>query len=139
MQNIRVFCDGACSGNPGRGAWGYIVIDQLGRQLFSGSGFERFTTNNKMELTAVIEALTLLNDIEVVLDSKYVMDGITSWIHGWKKNNWKTKSGLVKNLDLWKKLDSLVLEKKIKWQWQKGHNNSLHDYVDKLARESILA
>lgn len=135
---MNIYCDGACSGNPGKGAWAYVVFNQNGERICCGSGYEELTTNNRMELRAVIEALQGFNNCQIVLDSKYVKDGVTMWIHRWKINQWKTSSGELKNLDLWKEIDLLTSKKDIVWTWQKGHANSLHDYADELARASII-
>lgn len=133
----KIYCDGACSGNPGKGAWAYVVFDE-NLQIFCGSGYEDYTTNNRMELTAAIKALHGFNDCELILDSKYVKNGITDWINKWKSQGWKTTKGAVKNLDLWQELDQLAQIRNVKWSWQKGHSNSLHDYADELARKSII-
>lgn len=138
MDNVEIYCDGACSGNPGPGAWAYIIFEN-GKEISSASGFAEQTTNNRMELCAVIMAINSTSgDIKLVVDSKYVKDGINSWIHKWKKNNWKTSAGTdVKNKDLWEELDKVTKERKIEWVWQKGHAGGVHDKVDKLAR-SVL-
>ena len=134
---IKVYCDGACSGNPGPGGWAYVAFENE-KIIASASGKQTMTTNNQMELVAAIKALEAFDNVEVVLDSKYVKNGITIWINKWKINGWKTASGNVKNVELWKELDSLALKRNIKWSWEKGHNNTDHDHADKLARQAIF-
>ena len=125
MNQVVIYTDGACKGNPGPGGWG--VLMQAGshtKELFGG---ERETTNNRMELTAVIEALRALKrpcDVTLFLDSEYVRKGITEWIHGWKAKGWKTSTKQpVKNVELWQALDALVsgAGHRIEWRWVKGH------------------
>ena len=141
MARIEIFTDGACSGNPGKGGWGAILRHKQTEKELSGA--ENETTNNRMELTAVIEALKALKTtciITLYTDSRYVMDGINQWLPNWKKNNWKTsnKKSEVKNIDLWQQLDELVQQHEIKWIWVKGHaGHSENERVDKLAREAI--
>lgn len=139
MPAIEVFTDGACSGNPGAGGWGVILrYGEIEKEL---SGGEENTTNNRMELTAVIEALKALKkecDITIYTDSRYVMDGVQEWMPNWKLNGWKTtnKKSPVKNVKLWQILDSLLSKHKIKWVWVKGHNgHPENERVDKLARD----
>ena len=125
MNQVVIYTDGACKGNPGPGGWG--VLMQAGphtKELFGG---ERETTNNRIELTAVIEALRALKrpcDVTLFLDSEYVRKGITEWIHGWKAKGWKTSTKQpVKNVELWQALDALVsgAGHRIEWRWVKGH------------------
>ena len=134
-----IYTDGACSGNPGKGGWAAVIINETNEKIISGS--ENLTTNNRMELTAVIKALelTVTNNITVFTDSKYVKNGIEDWINNWKKNGWKTASkGPVKNKDLWEVLDQLKENKNIKWEWVKGHSNDKYNnLVDEKAREAI--
>ena len=139
MPAIEEFTDGACSGNPGAGGWGVILrYGEIEKEL---SGGEENTTNNRMELTAVIEALKALKkecDITIYTDSRYVMDGVQEWMPNWKLNGWKTtkKKSPVKNVELWQSLDSLLSKHKIKWVWVKGHNGQPeNERVDKLARD----
>ena len=140
MTAIEIFTDGACSGNPGAGGWGVIL--RCGETEKELSGGEAQTTNNRMELTAVIEALKALKrecEITLYTDSRYVMDGVNEWMPNWKKNDWKTtnKKSTVKNLELWQELDSLLPKHKIKWVWVKGHNgHPENERVDKLARDA---
>lgn len=141
MKRIEIFTDGACSVNPGIGGWGAILRYKTTEKELSG-GFEN-TTNNRMELTAVIEALKMLKEtcnITLYTDSKYVMDGINKWLPNWKKNNWRTtnKKSDVKNIDLWQILDELVNLHEIRWVWVKGHSgHPENERVDKLARDEI--
>jgi ribonuclease HI len=120
---VEIFTDGACKGNPGRGGWGALLrYGEHERELCGG---EKTTTNNRMEIMAVIQALTALKRrcrVRLHTDSKYVMQGITAWIHGWKRNGWKTADKKpVKNDDLWRRLDELVAGHEIEWVWVKGH------------------
>lgn len=119
-EKIIIYTDGGCRGNPGIGGWGaYLSYKGSEKKI---SGFEKNTTNNRMELTAAIKALETLKKnipIDLYTDSKYVMHGITQWIKNWKKRDWKK----VKNVDLWQKLDLLNQKYKIKWHWVKGHSN----------------
>lgn len=138
MNKYVIYCDGACSGNPGPGAWAYVVFDIHGMQIAAASGFLEETTNNRMELKAVINALESFDDCKIVVDSKYVKDGITEWIKKWKTNGWRSTTGEVKNVDLWKKLDDLVQAKNVHFEWQRGHAGGVHDCVDVLARGSVL-
>ena len=136
MSDVTIFTDGACKGNPGPGGWGALI--RAGGHEKELSGGERLTTNNRMELMAPIRALEALNrPCEIVLytDSRYVMDGITKWILGWKRNGWKTASKQpVKNADLWMALDAAVKPHKINWQWVKGHSgHPENERVDRLA------
>ena len=123
MAQVEIFTDGACSGNPGPGGWGAIL--RYGETVRELSGGEADTTNNRMELTAAIEALNALKrpcDIVLTTDSTYVKDGITSWIDGWKKRGWKnSQKKPVKNEDLWKALDAARSRHTVEWKWVKGH------------------
>jgi len=135
---IKIYSDGACSGNPGPGGWGAVIID--GETKTELSGGESNTTNNRMEMTAVIEALKVMEekkDIVVTTDSNYVKNGITQWIHGWLKNNWQTAAKKpVKNQDLWKELWELSNLYNIKWEWVKGHSgHPENERCDKLATD----
>lgn len=142
MHRVEIYTDGACSGNPGTGGWGVILRHKDKEKELSGGAAE--TTNNRMELTAVIEALKALKfscDITLYTDSRYVMDGINQWLPNWKRNGWKTanKKGAVKNIDLWQELDSLVAKHQIQWVWVKGHaGHEENERVDKLARTQAL-
>lgn len=139
---VEIFTDGACSGNPGIGGWGALLrYKDVEKEL---SGAELQTTNNRMELTAVIEALKALKtecNITLYTDSKYVMNGINEWLENWKKNGWKTsnKKNAVKNIDLWQQLDELIKKHEIRWVWVKGHNgHPENERVDTLARNEVL-
>lgn len=139
---VEIFTDGACSGNPGIGGWGALLrYKDIEKEL---SGAELQTTNNRMELTAVIEALKALKtecNITLYTDSKYVMNGINEWLENWKKNGWKTsnKKNAVKNIDLWQQLDELIKKHEIRWVWVKGHNgHPENERVDSLARNEVL-
>lgn len=139
MPEVEIFTDGACSGNPGAGGWGVVLrCNGMEKEL---SGGDADTTNNRMELIAVIEALKALKkscNITLYTDSRYVMDGVTQWMPNWKQNGWRTtnKKAPVKNLDLWQSLESLLEKHKIKWIWVKGHNgHPENERVDKLARD----
>lgn len=138
---VQIYTDGACSGNPGPGGWGALMI--YGNHRKEISGYELDTTNNRMELIAAIEALKLLkrrSDVELYTDSVYLKNGMTEWLEGWIANNWRKKhSGEVKNADLWKILNSLSLEHNIIWKWVKGHaNNEGNIIADKLAVEARI-
>tara|TARA_A200000159_G_scaffold104201_1_gene96894 strand:- start:769 stop:1206 length:438 start_codon:yes stop_codon:yes gene_type:complete len=143
---IEIYSDGACSGNPGPGGWGFVIIDGKNTKSFSGS--EDDTTNNRMELTAAIKAIESIDKNESIIlhtDSTYVQKGITEWIINWKKNNWisSTKKP-VANKDLWMKLDEYNLSRDIKWRWVKAHqscdsNESIYNNMaDKLATGAII-
>ena len=143
MARIEIFTDGACSGNPGPGGWGAILRWKDTEKELSGGAVE--TTNNRMELTAVIEALRALKVrcvVSLYTDSKYVMNGVTQWLPSWKANHWKTanKKSPVKNIDLWQALDELLPQHEILWNWVKGHNgHPENERVDKLARDQALS
>jgi ribonuclease HI len=142
MKRVEIFTDGACSGNPGPGGWGAILrYNGVEKEL---SGGQRDTTNNKMELTAAIEALNALKKpcrVDLYTDSVYVRDGIGKWIHGWKRNGWKTASKKpVKNGDLWMALDEARARHDVSWHWIKGHaGHPENERADTLAREAIKA
>jgi len=137
---VTIFTDGACSGNPGPGGWGALLRYKHREKAISGA--ENFTTNNRMELTAALEALRLLKKPATIIlytDSEYLRRGITEWLPKWIKAGWKTSNKLpVKNQDLWQALYDISLTHSIAWKWIKGHSNHPeNDYVDKLAREAI--
>ncbi len=137
---LKIYTDGACRGNPGVGGWGAIL--KYENKIKEIKGFSKETTNNIMELTAVIESLKQLNrpcDIIITTDSNYVKNGITEWIHNWKKNGWKTANKkLVKNKELWINLDELVQIHTIDWKWIKGHSgHSENERADTLANLAI--
>ncbi len=136
-SSIEIYTDGACLGNPGRGGWGAILLYKEHRKEISGG--EKLSTNNRMEMRAVIESLKTLkklSEVTIYTDSKYVMDGITKWIFNWKKNGWKgSDKRPVKNVDLWQELDAEVAKHQIKWVWVKGHSgNKFNEIADVLAR-----
>ena len=137
---IEIFTDGACSGNPGPGGWGAILRKGTSeKELFGG---ERLTTNNRMEMTAVIEALRALKEpvrARVHTDSQYVQKGISEWIHGWKRRGWKTANKEpVKNEDLWRELDRLAAQHAIEWFWVKGHaGHAENERADALANKGL--
>lgn len=143
MYRVEIFTDGACSGNPGAGGWGAILRHRDVEKELSGGEAE--TTNNRMELTAVIESLKALKkpcDITIYTDSRYVMDGVTKWMPSWKQNNWRTanKKSSVKNIDLWQQLDELLKPHQVQWIWVKGHaGHPENERVDKLARNQSLS
>ena len=140
MKTVNIYTDGACRGNPGIGGWGvYIEYGETIKELYGG---EELTTNNKMELTAAIKGLEALNtkcQVNLITDSKYVMDGINGWINGWKKNNWKNSQKKdVKNKDLWIQLDKLNSYHDVKWSWVKGHSGHFqNEKADQLANKGI--
>ena len=139
---VVMYTDGACRGNPGPGGWGVVLNYQGKRKTLRG--FDADTTNNRMELTAVIEGLRALNRsclVEIYTDSKYVMHGINEWIANWKRNGWKTSARKpVKNSDLWRQLDEEVLSHDIEWKWIKGHSGiEGNELADRLANEAIDA
>lgn len=137
---VTIYTDGACSGNPGPGGWGAIMTyGEHTKELYGG---EPETTNNRMELTAAIEALNALKKptkAELWTDSQYVKGGITGWIHGWKKNGWKTSARKpVKNVELWQALDEALKRHDVSWHWVKGHaGHEMNERADELARTGM--
>jgi ribonuclease HI len=142
MEKVEIFTDGACKGNPGRGGWGALLLaGGHKRELFGG---EPNTTNNRMELKAVIEALTALKrpcEVVVHTDSQYVQKGISEWIHGWKARGWKTAAKEpVKNVDLWQALDAAQAMHRIEWRWIKGHaGHDGNERADALANLGVAS
>ncbi len=142
LPHVIVHTDGACSGNPGPGGWGAIL--QFGEIKKELKGGERETTNNRMELLAAISALEALTkpcSVDLTTDSQYVRHGITSWIHNWKKNGWRTADKKpVKNVDLWKRLDAALPQHEVRWHWIKGHaGHAENERADELAREGLAS
>ena len=140
MNKITIYTDGACSGNPGKGGWGAILIQNKEEKYLSGSN--KFTTNNQMELIATIEALKSIVkpcNIDLYTDSQYVKNGITSWIFNWKKNGWRTANKkLVANKDLWIELDNYVDFHSVDWFWVKGHSGDHYNEIaDELAVKAM--
>jgi ribonuclease HI len=137
---VSIYSDGACKGNPGPGGWGALLVaGGRERELFGG---EAHTTNNRMELLAVIRALEALTrhcEINLYTDSQYVKNGIETWIHGWKRNGWKTADRKpVKNADLWHELDALAKQHTIRWHWVRGHNDHPgNERADALANRGV--
>jgi ribonuclease HI len=145
MPEFYAYTDGACSGNPGPGGWGVLLVARDGDKVLKErelSGGEPDTTNNRMELMAAISALETLKrgtKVTVVTDSVYVKDGITQWIHGWKKRGWKTAAKKpVKNEELWRRLDDAVAHHDVTWEWIKGHaGHPENERADELARAGM--
>ena len=147
-MKVNIYTDGACSGNPGPGGWGALLIAQKNGQIVSKKeiyGGEQKTTNNRMELMAAIKALDVLkktSDVTIVTDSKYLKDGMTKWLNQWLANNWRNSAKQqVKNVDLWKKIYNLSKIHKISWAWVKGHDNHEEnekaDYLARLGMEKF--
>ena len=142
MKTVAIFTDGACKGNPGPGGWGAILMSGEHRKELCGG--ERETTNNRMELMAAIEALAALkrpSNVVLHTDSTYVKDGITKWIHGWRRNGWRTAAKKpVKNAELWQRLDEATQRHDIDWRWVKGHaGHPENERADELARSGVPA
>jgi ribonuclease HI len=139
-KRVVIHTDGACSGNPGPGGWGAILEWDGHRREIKGG--DPHTTNNRMELTAAIMALEALKrpcTVELFTDSQYLRNGITKWIHGWKRNGWRTADKKpVKNIDLWQRLDTALARHDVRWHWVRGHaGHDLNERADELAREAI--
>ena len=147
--SFGIYTDGGCSGNPGPGGWAYVIVQQTFqgfKVIAQNKGAEKETTNNRMELIAVIEALRAFKTMDNVprqaalyTDSQYVQKGITEWIRNWKRNSWRTSDKKsVKNQDLWKELDSLAQELPVRWEWVKGHaGNKYNELCDAMTQEAI--
>lgn len=138
MKSVTIYTDGACSGNPGPGGWGAIL--KYGENMRELSGGEGQTTNNRMELTGVISALSALKEpcnVDLYTDSQYIVNAINkNWLKGWKAKNWTRKGGELKNIDLWKELDSLISTHNVTFNWVKGHaENEFNNRCDALAVE----
>ena len=139
---VEAFTDGACKGNPGPGGWGVLL--RMGAHEKELSGGEPLTTNNRMELTAAIEALSALTEpcrVKLSTDSRYVMDGLTKWIHGWRRNGWKTADKKpVKNAELWQALLTASERHRVEWEWVKGHaGHPENERADRLASDAAVA
>ncbi|WP_273508521.1 ribonuclease HI [Planktotalea frisia] len=145
MPNLIAYTDGACSGNPGPGGWGVLMRAVEGDEVLKQrelSGGAELTTNNQMELMAAISALEVLeraSELTIVTDSTYVKNGVTGWIHGWKKNGWKTAAKKpVKNVELWQRLDEAQARHTVNWEWVKGHaGHPENERADELARAGM--
>ena len=149
QSSLKIYTDGGCSGNPGPGGWAYVIVIkdfQREKIVSEGKGGEKATTNNRMELTAVIEALKTLktspnlpHHAVVCTDSQYVQKGITEWINKWQKNSWRTSDKKpVKNQDLWKELHSISGELSLEWEWVKGHAGQVYnERCDQMTQEAI--
>ena len=140
LPDVVMFTDGACRGNPGPGGWGVLL--RTGSKERELSGGEALTTNNRMELTAAIKGLEALKRpcrVQLYTDSNYVRDGITKWIHGWRRNGWRTADRKpVKNADLWQALEPLIARHRIDWHWVRGHSgHDLNERADELARQGM--
>ena len=141
-KTVYLYTDGACKGNPGKGGWGVLMrYGSHEKELFGG---EAHTTNNRMELTAIIQGLAALKRpcaVVIYTDSQYVKNGMEKWIHGWKKNGWKTASKQpVKNEDLWQQLDRLAAQHQIQWQWVRGHaGHTENERADALANQGVAS
>lgn len=142
MKSVQIYTDGACKGNPGVGGWGALLrYGKVEKELFGGASL---TTNNRMELLAVIEALKVLTTrcyVDVYTDSQYVQKGVSEWLANWKKNNWKTSARKpVKNDDLWKQLDALLPNHELSWHWVKGHAGHVdNERADDLANQGVAS
>ena len=145
MPELFAYTDGACSGNPGPGGWGVLMRAKQGGAILKErelKGGEADTTNNRMELLAAIHALEALgraSEITIITDSAYVKNGVTSWIHGWKRNGWRTSNKKpVKNVELWQRLDNAQADHKVTWEWVKGHaGHPENERADELARAGM--
>ena len=145
MPELFAYTDGACSGNPGPGGWGVLMLAREDGQIIKErtlQGGEKMTTNNRMELMAAIsalEALTRTTELTIVTDSAYVKNGVTEWIHGWKRNGWRTAGkDPVKNAELWQRLDAAQAQHKVIWRWIKGHaGHAENERADALARAGM--
>ena len=138
-STIQVYTDGACTGNPGPGGWGAVLLRDGKKKRISGG--EAYTTNNRMELTAALSALQRIDkpsQIALYTDSEYLKKGITEWLPGWKARNWKRKGGALANIDLWQALDQALQRHTVSWHWVRGHaGHLLNEEADRLARKAI--
>jgi len=138
LPHVVIYTDGGCDPNPGPGGWGALLQFKDHERTISGA--EAHTTNNRMELTAAIQALLALKRpcrVELYTDSQYLRQGITEWLPGWRRRGWRRKGGALANLDLWQTLDGLVQQHEVSWQWVRGHSGSLgNERVDTLSRQA---
>ena len=142
MKSVICYTDGGCRGNPGIGAWAYLLIDPASGNALEAADGEMKTTNNRMEMSAAIQALRCLKQagttIKIYSDSKYLIDCCTQWMAGWKAKGWKKKGGELKNVDLLKQLDELLSQHQVTWQWVKGHDGDPgNEHVDGLANQAM--
>ena len=142
MVDVVAFTDGGCRGNPGVGAWAFVLVDAKTRQALERADGERLTTNNRMEMTAAIQALQAVTNpqssIHIVSDSKYLIDSCTKWMAGWKRNGWKRKGDPLKNLDLLQKLDELLSARTVTFSWVAGHSgHDGNEHVDMLGNQCM--
>lgn len=136
---VEIFTDGSCEPNPGPGGWAAIIVDDETRHEIKG--FNNFSTNNRMELTAALEALRNVDPakpVRIYTDSQYLQKGVTEWMKSWKERNWKRKGGALANVDLWKALSNEIEQRKIYWKWIRGHvGHPMNEKADRLARSMI--
>lgn len=136
-EHIEIYCDGSCKGNPGPGGWGAVLMSEGNIQKICGT--EEHTTNNRMEMLAAIKALEAVSKkakIYIHTDSMYLKNGITSWIHSWKKSDWR--KGTIKNVDLWQRLDEISSTMDVEWRWVRGHSgNKWNEMADQLAKGDL--
>ena len=142
MSKVIAFTDGGCRGNPGVGAWAFLLVDVATRKALERADGERLTTNNRMEMWAAIAALEAVKKLDtqvlVVSDSKYLIGCCTQWMAGWKQNGWKRKGDPLKNLDLLQRLDALIAPRNVKFQWVAGHSGHVgNEHVDRLGNEAM--
>jgi ribonuclease HI len=139
VEIVTVYTDGSCEPNPGPGGWAAIILE--GKEVNVLKGFEKRSTNNRMELTAALEALRQIDPAKAVIlytDSQYLKNGVEKWLKDWKTRNWKRKGGALLNVDLWKQISQVVDQRKITWRWVKGHNgNPYNERVDRLAHQMM--
>ena len=139
IEKITIYTDGSCEPNPGPGGWAAIILDSKEQTILQGH--EKMSTNNRMELTAAMEALRAIDPSRAVIlytDSQYLKNGVEKWLKDWKARNWKRKGGPLLNVDLWKRIAEVIDRRKITWRWVKGHNgNPYNERVDRLARQMM--
>ena len=138
-ERVVVYTDGSCEPNPGPGGWAAIILDGEKETILKGS--EKKSTNNRMEMTAALEALKVVNSkrrVRLFTDSQYLKNGVETWMKNWKANNWKRKGGKLANVDLWKQISGEIEQRRIEWRWVKGHNgNPYNERVDRIARQAM--